>query len=520
MTARALISVSDKRGIVDLARALVELGVEIVSTGGTAHLLQAHDIPVTPVEEVTGYPEMLGGRVKTLHPAVHGALLARPDHPGDAEDLMRHGIVPFDLVVVNLYPFEATISRPDVTPEEAIEQIDIGGVALLRAAAKNFRHVTVVSDPDDYDLVVETLRQRGCVDDRLRAHLAVKAFHVTARYDVAISAWLANHVREENGEEATDPFPPILTLHALKAATLRYGENPHQQAALYRRPGAGGLAHAEQLHGKAMSYTNWLDAEGAWLAVSQFRQPAAVIVKHASPCGIAVHQHLAVAYRQALASDPVSAFGGIVAVNRPLDAETAQEIVKLFTEVVLAPEFTPEALDVLTAKAGLRLLRVPALRNAHVEPEVRAIPGGFIVQTRDAVEEPVVMRPVTERAPTEEERRALEFAWRAVVAVKSNAIVLARPADGGMATVGIGTGQPSRVDAVRLAVQKAGDRAAGAVLASDAFFPFPDGVELAAEAGVTAVVQPGGSRRDAEVIEAANRAGVAMVFTGTRHFRH
>ncbi|MDQ7030636.1 MAG: bifunctional phosphoribosylaminoimidazolecarboxamide formyltransferase/IMP cyclohydrolase [Ardenticatenia bacterium] len=520
MISRALISVSDKRGVVELAHALVELNVEIVSTGGTAQLLRENGIPVTPVEEVTGYPEMLGGRVKTLHPAVHGALLARPDHPGDAEDLMRHGIVPFDLVVVNLYPFEATVAQQGITLEQAVEQIDIGGVALLRAAAKNFHHVTVVSDPEDYALIVEMLRHHGGVNDELKAQLAVKAFQVTARYDVSISIWLAARVREHKVMPIEERFSPVLTLHGVKATTLRYGENPHQQAALYRRPGAGGLAHAEQLHGKAMSYTNWLDAEAAWLAVSQFDRPAVAIVKHASPCGMAVHDHVAVAYRHALASDPVSAFGGIVAVNQPLDVETAREITQLFTEVVLAPDFAPEALGILKGKANLRLLRVPPLQFPEAELDVRAIPGGFIVQTRDGVETPITMRPVTERHPTAEETRVLEFAWRAVLAVKSNAVLLARPADGGIATVGMGIGQPSRVDAVRLAVQKAGQRAEGAVLASDAFFPFPDGVEVAAEAGVAAIIQPGGSRRDADVIRAADRAGMAMVFTGTRHFRH
>ncbi len=514
MISRALLSVSDKRGIVELARALHELNVEIVSTGGTARLLTENGIPVTPVEKVTGYPEMLGGRVKTLHPAIHGALLARRDNPADVEDLERHGIAPLDMVVVNLYPFEQTVSRSDVSLEEAIEQIDIGGVTLLRAAAKNYRHVTVVSDPEDYALVVEELRRYGEVREETRARLAVKAFQATARYDAAIRSWLA--ARLLDGEDA--PFPDVLLVHAVKAGDLRYGENPHQRGALYRRPEGGGLAHAEQLHGKGMSYTNWLDAEGAWLAVQPFKEPAVVIVKHASPCGVAVHERLSVAYKHALASDPVSAFGGIVAVNRPLDLETAREIDRIFTEVVLAPDFEPEALEFLKRKTNRRLLRVPPLRRPEVE--VRAIPGGFIAQTRDAVEEPIEMRPVTARHPTESERQALAFAWRAILAVKSNAIVVARPVEGGFATVGIGTGQPSRVDAVRLALQKAGAQAAGAVLASDAFFPFPDGVELAAEAGVTAVIQPGGSVRDAEVIAAADGANMAMVFTGVRHFRH
>nr|WP_290668886.1 bifunctional phosphoribosylaminoimidazolecarboxamide formyltransferase/IMP cyclohydrolase [Ardenticatena sp.] len=514
MIRRALLSVSDKRGLVELATALRELGIELISTDGTARLLQENGIPVTPIEAVTGMPEILGGRVKTLHPMIHGGLLARRDRPEDVEDMHRHAIVGIDLVVVNLYPFEATVARDDVTVEEAIEQIDIGGVTLLRAAAKNYRYVTVVSDPDDYPALIDALRaHHRQVPEAMRAAFAVKAFRQTALYDAMISDWLADHL-----ETDVAPFPDVLPFGARKATDLRYGENPHQQGALYRVPNAGGLAHAEQLQGKGMSYTNWLDAEGAWLAVQQFETPAVVIVKHASPCGIATHPDLVQAYRHALASDPVSAFGGIVAVNRPVDKALAEAMDDLFIEVLLAPEITPEAREHLAKKKNRRVLVVPPLRVPYVE--TRSIPGGFIRQTPDAIEAPVAMQCVTTREPTDEERATLDFAWRACLAVKSNAIVLARAIEGGFATVGIGTGQPSRVDAVRLAVRKAGEQAVGAVMASDAFFPFPDGVEVAAEAGVTAVIQPGGSRRDAEVIETANRYQMAMVLTGVRHFRH
>lgn len=514
MIQRALLSVSDKRGIVKLARALTERGVEIVSTGGTARVLQEHHVAVTPIEVVTGYPEMLGGRVKTLHPHVHGALLARRDHPDDVRDLQRNGIATFDLIAVNLYPFTETISRDDVSIEEALEQIDIGGVALLRAAAKNYRYVTVLSDPDDYDRVIERVRADGDVDEQLRAELAAKAFRQTARYDTAIGAWFDRALqREEAG-----PSPEVLAIYATRAGTLRYGENPHQQGALYRVPAAGGLAHAEQLHGKGMSYTNWLDVEGAWIGVQAFDEPAVVVVKHASPCGVATHPTLATAYRHAYASDPVSAFGSVVALNRPVDLATARTIDEVFTEVIVAPAFADDALAFLKENENRRLLRVPA--TSASSPEIRAIPGGFIIQTRDRIEHPIAMEVVTQREPSETERAALAFAWRAILQVKSNAIVLARAVEEGHATVGIGTGQPSRVDAVRQAVEKAGEDTQRAVLASDAFFPFPDGIEVAIRAGVSAVIQPGGSIRDRAVIAAADDAGIAMVFTGVRHFRH
>lgn len=514
MIQRALLSVSDKQGIVALGQALTELGAEVVSTGGTARLLKENHVAVTPVEVVTGFPEMLGGRVKTLHPHIHGALLARRDVSTDVQDLQQQGIATLDLIAVNLYPFEATVSKSGTSLEDAIEQIDIGGVALLRAAAKNYPYVTVLSDPDDYDEVIEQLRTDGDVGVKTRKRLALKAFQQTARYDAFISEWLARNLVDEKASE----FPQSLSLHATKAGDLRYGENPQQRGALYHIADAGGLAHAVQLHGKGMSYTNWLDAEGAWQGVQQFAEPAVVVVKHASPCGVATHPTLETAYRHALESDPVSAFGGVVAVNRPLDSDTAAAIDEIFTEVILAPEFEEDALELLMQKKNRRLLRVPPL-NAPA-PELRAIPGGLIAQTRDHVEDSIQMNTATERSPTESERAALAFAWHAIIQVKSNAIVLARAIEDGYATVGIGTGQPSRIDAVHQAIEKAGDTVSGAVLASDAFFPFPDSVRAAAEAGITAIIQPGGSIRDEDSIAAANEAGIAMVFTGVRHFRH
>ncbi|MDQ4078530.1 MAG: bifunctional phosphoribosylaminoimidazolecarboxamide formyltransferase/IMP cyclohydrolase [Chloroflexota bacterium] len=514
MIQRALISVSDKTGLVELGRGLAELGIEIISTGGTARMLKEASVPVTPIEVVTGYAEMLGGRVKTLHPMVHGGLLARRNVPEDQAELHRHGIVKIELIAVNLYPFEATIARPDVTLPEAIEQIDIGGVALLRAAAKNYRDVTVLSDPSDYAEALRRLREQGRLSEAMRAALAVKAFQYTARYDDAISGYLTDTIRGTG----VSHFPDRLMLAATKAQEMRYGENPHQRGALYQIPDTGGLAHSEQLQGKGMSYTNWLDAEGAWNSVQAFETPAIVIVKHASPCGVATNESLVQAWQDALASDPVSAFGGVVAVNHPVTRELAKVIDEIFTEIILAPDFEADALDLLREKQNRRLLRVPPLTGSDVE--VRTIPGGFIMQERDKPEAAIQMTVVSEREPTEEEQRTMEFAWRALVGVKSNAILLARATEGGFTTVGIGTGQPSRVDAVELAIKKAGDQAEGSIMASDAFFPFPDGVEAAVRAGVTAIIHPGGSVRDDEVLAVANEHHAAMVTTGIRHFRH
>ncbi len=505
---RAIISVWDKTGVVDLARELVGLGAEVFSTGGTKKSLEAAGIPVKGIAELTGFPEILDGRVKTLHPAVHGGILARRDLPQHMEELSRNHIQTIDLVAVNLYPFLETISRPGVTLEEALENIDIGGPTLLRAAAKNFPHVLVLVDPADYAPLVEKLR-RGEVSLEERRRLAAKAFQHVACYDTAISQYL-------RGE---GDFPEELTIALRKHLSLRYGENPHQQAVLYEEVGPGwGITSAKQLWGKELSFNNFLDADAAWAVVSEFTEPTVAVIKHTNPCGLASHPDVAEAYRRALSGDPVSAFGGIVAANRRLTAEAAREIVKTFYEIVLAPGFAPEALEVLKAKRDLRLLDVSELRETPASAlDFRRISGGFLVQTRDSFPvERLSMRTVTRREPSQEELRDLLFAWQAVKHVKSNAIVLAKD----KTLLGMGAGQPSRVQSVEIALKKAGERSRGSVLASDAMFPFPDGVEMAAQGGVTAIIQPGGSVRDKEVIEVADRYGMAMVFTGVRHFKH
>lgn len=514
---RALLSVSNRQGLVEFAHGLAELGVELIATGGTARALQEAGLAVRPLEDVTGFPEILDGRVKTLHPAVHGGILARRD-PAHLAELEAHRITPIDLVAVNLYPFAETVAQPGTTLAEAIEQIDIGGVALLRAAAKNFAYVAVVSDPADYATVLAELREQGDLPLIMRQRLALKAFRHTASYDAAISNYLASCF-----EVAT--FPATLHLSLTKLADLRYGENPHQQAALYSlgvppflSPNSGRASPlgGNLLQGKALSYNNILDLDAAWRVVSDFTAPTLAIIKHGNPCGVASDSNLAEAFRAALASDPVSAFGGIIAVNRPFDGELALALGDLFVEAIAAPTFTAAAREVLAQRPNCRLLEMSE-QGSWEAWEMRSVRGGLLVQEEDAaVEHEVNWRVVTEREPTAEEWDALRFAWKVVKHVKSNAIVLAR----GSATVGVGAGQMSRVDAVRLAVAKAGERAHGAVLASDAFFPFPDGVEEAARAGVTAIVQPGGSVGDAGVIEAANAHGLAMLFTGVRHFRH
>jgi phosphoribosylaminoimidazolecarboxamide formyltransferase/IMP cyclohydrolase len=502
---RALLSVRDKTGLVDLARALERCGVELVASGGTARTLAENGLPVTTVEAVTGFPELIGGRVKTLHPAIHAGILARrtPEH---LAELAAHNLAPIDLVVVNLYPFEATIAREGVALDQAVEQIDIGGVALVRAAAKNFEWVTVLSDPIDYPTVAAEVERAGATLRATRARLAQKAFRQTANYDAAIAQYLSIQMEDE-------PFPATLALALEKVQDLRYGENPHQRAALYRVPNQRGLADARQLHGKSLSFTNWLDVEAAWRTANDYDEPAVAIIKHTTPCGLATAPSTARAYIDARECDPQSAFGGIVGLNREVDAETARAIAEIFTEVVVAPRYEDAALDILQRKNDLRLLEFTAeeVRNW----DVRRLAGSFMVQETDSADA-AEWRAVSTREPTPQETRALHFAWRAVKHVKSNAIVLARETR----TVGIGAGQMSRVDAVRIAVAKAADRAQGAVLASDAFFPFADGVDEACHAGVTAIVQPGGSVRDSEAIEAGNRFGVAMVMTGTRHFRH
>ncbi len=501
MTRTALLSVADKRGIVELAQGLLRLDFELIASGGTARQLREAGLPVTSVADVTGVPEMLGGRVKTLHPAIHGGILSRRT-AADRSTLRQAGWREIDLVVVNLYPFEATIAAGASLPQ-AVEQIDIGGVALLRAAAKNFAHVVTLCDPTDYEAFLEEFTTSGKIGEATRRRLAAKAFARTAAYDAAIQRYL----------DAEDGFPDTLTLSWHKVMPLRYGENPHQRAALYAPRGVSGPLGGEQLQGKPLSYNNLLDLDAAWRAVWSFERPTVVIVKHLSPCGIASADTLAKAFPPALAGDPISAFGSVIAANRPFDTETARALGKLFIEAIIAPDFTPEALEILKRRKNCRLLAVPHPPEARLE--YRSVQDGFLAQERDRGDK-ATWRVVTARQPTPDELRALHFAWRAVAHVKSNAIVLAQ----GTALTGVGGGQPSRVDAVRIAVAKAGDRAAGSVLASDAFFPFPDGVEVAAKAGVRAIVQPGGSIRDEPVIASANELGLAMVFTGYRHFRH
>jgi phosphoribosylaminoimidazolecarboxamide formyltransferase/IMP cyclohydrolase len=501
---RAILSVWDKSGLVELAHGLHALGCELVASGGSARALAAAGLPVVEVETVTGHPEILGGRVKTLHPAIHGGILARRTESHLAE-LAAHGIGAVDVVVCNLYPFEATVAQPGVSEADAIEQIDIGGVTLLRAAAKNFESVAIVSDPADYAPLLDALRAGG-LDVAARRRLALKAFRHTAAYDAAISGWLA-------GDEA---LPEVLSLRAVRAQVLRYGENSHQAAALYRFEGAA--AAFEQVGGeKELSYNNLADLEAAWSLPAEVEGPAVAIIKHANPSGFAVGADVISAFRAALACDPVSAFGGIIASNRPVDAAFVEAMGKLFVEVLAAPAFTDEALALLAArKKGCRVMRWTG-RGAAPALCVREVHGGLLVQTPD--HKAVVRdewRVVTTRQPTAEELADLELAWVTCKHVKSNAIVLAK----GGATVGVGAGQMNRLDSVRIAAWRAGERAAGSVLASDAFFPFADGLQAAIDAGATAVVQPGGSVRDDEVIAAAEAAGIAMVFTGTRHFWH
>ncbi len=506
---QALLSVYEKRGIVDFARSLHQAGWRLISTGGTHQALAQAGLPVQQVSELTGFPELLDGRVKTLHPRVHSGILARRDRPEHLAQLASHGIEPIDLVAVNLYPFVSTVSRPGASLDEALENIDIGGPTILRAAAKNFPWVIAVADPDDYPWVAERVNGGG-VSLEERQRLALKAFQHVAAYDATIASYLGRR------EEA---FPPELALGFRKQVDLRYGENPHQRGALYVSPlEEGGVARAAQLHGVELSFNNLLDADAAWRVVCDFAEPTVAVVKHTNPCGLATHPNLAEAYRRAYAGDPVSAFGGIAASNRPITLEVAQEMAEVRYDIVLAPSFDPEARRLLAKRRTLRLMEMGE-PGASATPSLdyRRISGGLLVQTANTLQEdPARWRVVTRREPTSQELTDLAYAWKAVKYVKSNAIVLAKDA----MLLGMGTGQPNRVTSVKLAVGVAGQRAAGSVLASDAFFPFPDGVEAAGEAGVTAIVQPGGSIRDQEVIEATDRYGMAMVFTGVRHFRH
>ena len=518
---RALISVSDKTGLLPFARFLVERGVHILSTFGSAHTLCEAGLAVTEVADYTGFPEMLDGRVKTLHPRIHGGLLGRRDNADHAAAMVAHGILPIDLLVVNLYPFEQTVAQTaDV--ETCIEMIDIGGPALIRAPAKNHASVTVVVDPSDYPAVREAMASHdGATPPSLRRQLAKVAYTRTAAYDAAIAAWFAR--------QGGDVFPPELTMSGRLRQILRYGENPHQRAAFYvSDPVQPGLATATQLQGKALSYNNLCDMDAAIELAAAFAAPAVAIIKHANPCGCAIGTDLKEAYERALACDPVSAFGGIVAVNRTLDAAAAAEMVRIFTEVVVVPDATPEARAIFASRKALRLLLTGTMPDPRGTGRVmRSVAGGFLVQTRDTGSiDRMDLKIVTRRSPTEQELNDLLFGWVVCKHVKSNAIVFIRA----YATVGVGAGQMSRVDSARIAAWKAMEaaRAAGreesatrgSVVASDAFFPFPDGLIAAHEAGATAVIQPGGSVRDAEVIQAADERGMAMVFTGMRHFRH
>jgi len=510
---RALVSVYDKSGLEQLASDLHAAGVSIVSTGSTAKTIEASGVPVTPVEELTGFPECLDGRVKTLHPRVHAGILADSRLEDHVKQLEELDIEPFDLVVVNLYPFRETVLS-GATPDECVEQIDIGGPSMVRAAAKNHPTVAVITSPDQYDEVREALVAGGFTLEQ-RKRLAGRAFAHTAAYDVAVASWF----HSAYAPQTESNFPAFTAATWDKVADLRYGENPHQAAALYKH-WRGGLATAEQLHGKEMSYNNYVDTDAAWRAASDFAEPAVAIIKHANPCGIALGRSVAEAHERAHACDPVSAFGGVIAANRPVSVEMAKQVAEVFTEVIVAPDYEDGALEILQGKKNIRILRFPG--DVHPDPiEFRAVSGGILAQTVDRIDAPgddPSTWTLASGAPADEATLAdLAFAWRAVRAVKSNAILLAR--DG--ASVGIGMGQVNRVDSCGLAVSRAGDeRARGSVAASDAFFPFPDGPQILIDAGVKAIVQPGGSVRDEEVVAAAQAAGITMYFTGTRHFFH
>lgn len=512
----ALLSVSDKRGLVPFAQGLVRLGFQLLSTGGTLEALKAAGVSATQVSEYTQSPEILGGRVKTLHPRIHGGILGRPDLERDRQEMQAHGIQPISLVAVNLYPFRQTVARGASEPD-TIEQIDIGGPAMVRASAKNYRHVTVVVDPDDYEAVLKELEETQGTSEETRRRLMRKAFAHTAAYDASISEWLS--------QQAGDPFPEELTLTYRKVQPLRYGENPHQRGAFYREhiaPSAPTVAFSKVLQGKELSYNNILDLDAALGLVLEFpERPTAVIIKHNTPCGVAQDDSLVTAYRTARAIDEVSAFGGIVALNREVDDATAQALAETFLEAVIAPSFSAGALQTLAAKKNLRLLEAGSeLASPQAKPraqlDARSVSGGMVLQDRDAQEPPLEWKVVTKRAPTPEEERALRFAWRVCKHVKSNAIVFAS----GDRLLAAGGGQTSRVDSAKIAAARGGEALKGCAVASDAFFPFRDGLDEAARAGATCVIQPGGSVRDAEVIAAADEHGMAMVVTGVRHFRH
>jgi phosphoribosylaminoimidazolecarboxamide formyltransferase/IMP cyclohydrolase len=517
MIKTALISVSNKQGVVEFAQKLAGLGIKIISTGGTAKQLREAGIEVVPISEVTGFPEIMDGRVKTLHPKVHGGILAIRDLPSHQKQMAEHGIQGIDLVAVNLYPFRETIAKPGVELAEVIENIDIGGPTMVRSAAKNYKHVAVVVNPEHYNEVVKELENNnGEISESLRFQLAVEAFGHTSGYDTAIYNYLRQLLPE------AEKFPAQFSLSYQKVQDLRYGENPHQAAAFYRedRPDCGlSLADAKQMHGKELSYNNILDLNAALGLVAEFDQPAAVIIKHTNPCGVAQRDTLAEAYRSAFAGDPVSAFGSVISFNRVVDRETAEELSKTFVEAVIAPSFSGEALAILTDKKNIRLLCLPQLDGSQVDSglDYRRVAGGLLVQEVDLFKAvPENWQVVTKRKPTDEELDDLFFAWKVTKHVKSNAIVMVK----NKMALGVGAGQMSRVDSTKIAAEKAGEKSTGSVIGSDAFFPFRDGIDLAGLAGVSAIIQPGGSIRDEEVINAANEHGIAMVFTGERHFRH
>src|SRR5579871_2343432 len=513
---RAILSVTDKTGLVDFARRLAALGIELISTGGTAKLLRESGIAVKDISDLTGFPEMLDGRVKTLHPKVHGGILHRREDPKHVAAVKEHGIQPIDMVVVNLYAFEKTAAKPGVAFEELIENIDIGGPSMIRSAAKNFEDVAIVTSPADYDSIATELQSNNCaLSKQTKWHLAQKAFATTAAYDSAIASTL-DRIGDDDIKVKTEPtaFPNILRFSFNKTFDLRYGENPHQKAAMYSDGSGKGVANARQLQGKELSYNNIVDLQAAWDLAQEFEEPVCAIIKHTNPCGTANGKTLVEAYKRALECDPVSAFGGVIGVNRPMDADTAEEMAKLFVEVIAAPSFDEAAKAKFATKKNLRLVEIHDVPQKWV---LKNVSGGILVQDNDI--RPLTesdLKVVTKRQPTPEEKRALLFAWKVCKHVKSNAILYARDGQ----TVGVGAGQMSRVDSCKIGAMKAVLPLKGTVAASDAFFPFPDGVEEIAKAGATAIIQPGGSVRDQEVIDAANRLGLAMIHTGVRHFRH
>ena len=513
---RAILSVTDKTGLVDFARKLSAFGIELVSTGGTAKLLRESGIAVKDISDLTGFPEMLDGRVKTLHPKVHGGILHRREDPKHVAAVAEHGISPIDMVVVNLYAFEKTAAKSGVAIEELIENIDIGGPSMIRSAAKNFHDVAIVTSPADYDAIADELqRESGALSHQTKWRLAQKAFATTAAYDSAIASTLES-ISADSFQIQPDAsvFPATLRFSFHKTLDLRYGENPHQKAAMYSDGSGAGVANARQLQGKELSFNNIVDLQAAWDLAQEFVEPVVAIIKHTNPCGTATGKTLAEAYKRALECDPVSAFGGVIGVNRPIDAAAAEEMHKLFLEVIAAPSFDEAAKAKFASKKNLRLVEVVPANQKWV---LKNVSGGMLVQDADArVLQESDLKVVTKRPPTPEETRALLFAWKVCKHVKSNAIVYARDGQ----TVGVGAGQMSRVDSAKIGAMKAQLPLKGTVAASDAFFPFPDGVEEIAKAGATAIIQPGGSQRDPEVIEAADRLGLAMLFTGVRHFRH